>query len=238
MKLLSRAVLGSILALSVGVAVVPLSTFAATSSVENPSGRRMHHDHHRMGAIGDVVAITPKSDGMGTISLKIAQPPTDHPAKFRAVAQVRPNDLPVPGSVVEIPYDQNTKFVIDGKESSVSNVSIGTRVRIVAGKHGDETYPAKLVTTKLPSPKKFDFMGTVSTVNTSANTMMVSFRGRGDKEAVTVNVVYSDSTSFAKNHDAATESSLIVGAKVHFDGKLLKDDETISVTDVTKIDVE
>ncbi|MEK9155433.1 MAG: hypothetical protein AAB839_02175 [Patescibacteria group bacterium] len=242
MKNLTRAALASAVALSVGVAVLPATTFAASSSDVSAAGRS-NPDHRRgPGVVGEVTAVTQNGDGTGTITLTIAKPPVERPNVVRHLAQNDDSNIPDAGSSIVIAYTSETKFSINGEESSAANLAVGTTVRVVAGRAGDELLPAKIVTTDVRKPadmkKHRGFMGIVSAIDATANTMTVQFAGRNERPATTVTVVYSDSTKFVKSGETSNEAAVTVGATVQFNGTLSADSGTVKVSDVTRINLK
>ena len=243
MKNLIRTAVASAVALSVGVAVLPSATYAASSSDVSAAGR-MNPDHRRgPGVVGEVTAVTQNGDGTGTITLTIAKPPVERPNVVRHLAQNDESNIPVAGSSIVIAYTSETKFSINGEESSAASLAVGTTVRVVAGRAGDELLPAKIVTTdvrKSADMKKHrGFSGIVSAIDATANTMTVQFPGRNDERpAVTVTVVYSDSTKFVKDGETSSESAVTVGANVQFNGTLSTDSGSVKVSDVTRINLK
>lgn len=243
------ALLGSASALAVGAAVLPATTFAA----ESGSSQTAHHDGMQRpprgprGVVGTVSNVSVNADGVGTLQLTIVAPPkpenmpaADDSSHHRPLAMFLHNhpDLPKPGETITINLTSDTKYMIDGQESTAAGLTSGTTVRVLGGGKDSDDRTAKLITTTLMPPMR-GFMGTVSAIDTGANTMTVSFPATDKHAAATVTVQYSDSTKFVeKDVTNVTESSVTVGDKVRFDGKLSTGNGTSTVTDVHMIGIK
>lgn len=242
------ALLGSASALAVGAAVLPATTFAA----ESGSSQTAHHDGMQRpprgprGVVGTVSNVSVNADGVGTLQLTIVAPPkpenastTDarHPHAMGMMEQTRAN-MPKPGETITINVTSDTKYMVNGQESTAAGLTSGTTVRVLGGGKDSDDRTAKLITTTLMPPMR-GFMGTVSAIDTGANTMTVSFPATDKHAAATVTVQYSDSTKFVeKDVTNVTESSVAVGDKVRFDGKLSAGNGTATVTDVHMIGIK
>lgn len=231
------ALLGSASALAVGAAVLPATTFAA----ESGSSRHAHHEGTQRpprgprGVVGTVSNVSVNADGVGTLQLTVSVPP--NPEAGRAFERNHPH-MPEPGDVLTIKVTGDTKYMINGQESTASSLTSGATVRLLGGGKNSDDYTAKLITTDLIPPTR-GFKGTVSAIDTSANTMTVSFPATDKHDAASVTVQYSDSTKFLQKDTAnATESSVAVGDKVRFDGTLSTDSGTLKVTDVHVIGIK
>lgn len=153
-----------------GVAAVPALTHAqsaadstdATLVSQQHDVARKHPAHPMMGPVGDVTAVTVNEDGSGSLTMTLAQRPvhpetlpedvlkkiTDRIEKF----QEKHPDFPKPGDSVTIPFTSDTKFMVDGKEVSASELSVGTTVRVL-GANMQENSPAKVVTDRVIPPR-------------------------------------------------------------------------------------
>lgn len=147
-------------------------------------------------------------------------------------------DLPKPGETITINVTGDTKYMIDGEESTAAGLTSGTTVRVLGGGKDSDDRTAKLVTTDLTSPMR-GFVGTVSAIDTAANTMTVSFPATDKHAAATITVQYSDTTKFVeKGATDVTESSVVAGDKVHFDGTFSANDGSPTVTNVRTIGIK
>lgn len=146
--------------------------------------------------------------------------------------------MPKPGEVITINVTGDTKYMINGQESTAAGLTSGATVRVLGGGKDSDDRTAKLITTDLKPPMR-GFVGTVSAIDTGANTMTVSFPATDKHAAATVTVQYSDSTKFVKkNASNITEASVSTGDKVRFDGKLSTSNGTSTVTDVHTIGIK
>lgn len=242
------ALLGSASALAVGAAVLPATTFAA----ESGSSHSAHHEGTQRpprgphGVVGTVSNVSVNADGVGTFQLTIVAPPkpenlpaagTNRPRPMGMMEQARAN-MPKPGETITINVTSDTKFMINGQESTAAGLSDGTTVRVLGGGKDSGDRTAKLVTTSVIPPTR-GFVGTVSAIDTGANTMTVSFPATDKHAAATVTVQYSDTTKFVENGATnVTESSVSTGDKVRFDGTLSKDSGSPTVTNVRMIGIQ
>ena len=242
------ALLGSASALAVGAAVLPATSFAA----ESGSSQAAHHDGMQRpprgprGVVGTVSNVSVNTDGVGTLQLTIVAPPkpanmpvadASHPHPIAMFERNHP-DMPKPGETITINVTGDTKYMVNGQESSAAGLANGATVRVLGGGKDSDDHTAKLITTDLMPPMR-GFKGTVSAIDTSANTMTVSFPATDKHAAATVTVQYSDSTKFVEKDVAnVTESSVAVGDKVRFDGKISTGNGTATVTDVHIIGIK
>lgn len=242
------ALLGSASALAVGAAVLPATTFAAESGTSHPA----HHDGTQRpprgprGVVGTVSNVSVDSTGVGTVQLTIVAPPkpenmpaadANHPRPLAMLQHNHP-DLPKPGETITINVTADTKYMVNGQESTAAGLTSGTTVRVLGGGKDSDDKTAKLITTDLMPPMR-GFMGTVSAIDTSANTMTVSFPATDKHAAATVTVQYADNTKFVeKDVVNVTESSVTIGDKVRFDGKFSDANGTPTVTDVHMIGIK
>lgn len=242
------ALLGSASALAVGAAVLPATSFAA----ESGSSQAAHHDGMQRpargprGVVGTVSNVSVNSAGVGTLQLTVVAPPkpTNMPAAeashshSRGMMNQGHQNMPKPGETITINVTSDTKYMVNGQESSAAGLTNGATVRVLGGGKDSDDRTAKLITTDLMPPMR-GLGGTVSAIDTGTNTMTVSFPATDKHAAATVTVKYSDSTKFVEKDVAnVTESSVAVGDKVHFDGKISTSNGTSTVTDVHLIGIK
>lgn len=240
MKNVTRAVIASAVILSVGVAVLPSITLAASGNRPSSSMRHERPDRDRAGGMmGDITAINANSDGTGTITVTTVKPMPGRPGHdFRDDGRAD-RALPVPGSSVTITYNADTVFMIKGDEGSVANLAVGDRIRFNGAQKDGEILPVRRITTDLqPMRAHRGIMGTVTAVDTGANTLTILSTAHKNHDARTITVQYSESTTFGDDGDAATESDVHVGDSVHVVGKITTSGNSVAITDVRHIEMK
>ncbi len=244
------ALFGSASALVIGVAIMPAITFAADRHANSGHHDSIIGEHHRprglMGLVGTVSAISVDSSGVGTVTITVdAMPWKNNQRVKKAVDRFLDNhpNFPKPGDSIAVKVDSGTKYMINNVESRASSLTIGTKVRVLGGGKSTDHKTAKLLTTNLQPPMHghapmHGHVGTVSSFNTTNNTMTVSMPAKGDHPATTITVNYTDSTKFRQNKTASSESALAVGATVRFGGKVSTTSGVVSVSNVKFINIK
>ena len=236
------ALLGSASALAVTALALPTTSFASNGQ-GNSDQSALHARGFESprpargprGVIGSVSGISVDSSGNGTLKLTITKAPE---FKVSEHSKHRPRHFePLNvGDTVTININSETKFMINGVESTANNLENGSVVRVLGGGKNTDSKTARLITTNLQVPTPGQ-AGTVTNIDTNENVMTISFPATKELSAGTAIVEYSDNTLFLHKGTRVTESSVAVGSLVHFNGQISDDDDSKTFINVEVIGI-
>lgn len=246
--LIKAGLLTAASAVTLGAGIAPAAFAAETSG--DASSHVMGDRNLRppmMGPVGTVSAVTQNGDGTGTVTLTLEARPENAPRPTGEAAEHVQDrierfreehpDAPKPGDSVTVNYDDSTKFMINGTEASASELTVGTKVRVLGARFDSDT-AAKVITTDVKPPAGRMHRGitaVIESVDAATNSFKVLLPARGEHEAQVILVQYSDDTTFKNGQDDATENDLSAGDRVQVNGKLNVEEGTVSIGDVKNV---
>ena len=231
--LIAAGLLTTAAAAALGAGLAPAafaeeSSSSSQTSVVQEAGNRQTRPG-MMGPHGTVTAIDDHGDGSGTITLTLTLPElpdranaqdddraADREEKMNEFFDAHP-DMPRPGDDVTVAYNKETKFVLDGKESSAADVSVGMTIT-AHGVRPDSDDAAVMITDATRPPMARGNMHGARGDDRRGPRGVIGEVARVDDDAHTVTI------TLPSDHD----ETFTVGQRVHVGGfmPMMQDEES------------